>query len=609
MNRPSQEDALCYPIKEASKLQALVEKDNIDAEYDIVDALCDGVSEACPFREDPQMQTDIQCNFDSILITKAGRKFDYEWNVQSGVKADVNGDTDTYIEVVAGDSKEAEIVLRKKGLVGPCEGGKNHKGKSWDIETFNSVPDDECRLMVLARQTKYNEVAHFLPYKLQPSSYTVRANSCHSKHELSIKCYSDAELTVSGAFTLYKSSTEKDRIFGAENEKKVHRNKRELNFEVKRNSAQVLKFNVFEKETVTREKFARNENDAPESTIPLNEQIKGHVSEEAAAILEHINIIKEYDKILDTGMQVFQSLFKEFNKCSRIPLAWEVTFLKTNVNVSAKWVEVPESRRCNYEVAGSIEFSPLISVKFEADFSNTLSYIPFLGPYLGLAGGVLKALNAGEIALKLEVLGSIGMSSDRFILNDSQVPSKLNNSQITVKAMGEVGATIRLYATIKIWTPEFFGISCGGETHMELGVKAKLTDTESVLRELSSYYAKTMSEEQKTALEMQFSAPESKQWWLGFSDGKLMFKTKIGFTGLAIYTKTHAQGGCATTITDVEVPASMQKQAVKDYKMAKENAPKSDFSKKWGGEEEEILCLKGASPLIWQPEFNFFGNS
>lgn len=246
-------------------------------------------------------------------------------------------------------------------------------------------------------------------------------------------------------------------------------------------------------------------------------------------------------------------------------------------------------------------------MKFDWDFTNVLTKIPYLGTALGVTNAFVRAMELGELVTKLEVKGQIGLSSDRFALRTRHIPDKAVTNKLTkLKLNGEIGITLKATASAKKQV-DIWKLQCGGDAKAEAGIKAKLADTETIIGDIYAAYSAKLNEADRAEFQRNAGDPEYKESRFRIEDGRPVLDAKIGFSGLAVYTYTYAQMSCSKTHYRAAAPTYFDRKEDSVLTQTSGSSGKSGYTKTWGDDRDKIQIVVGANPKIWNPHINLFG--
>jgi hypothetical protein len=580
-----------YSILSADDLQCQADESVKNITFTGSTTSCNSTVQSCPLAPKNQntLPENKNCTFTGVKASKSNRKFDYAWNKTEGVVKDGNNDLENLYEIVSGDTKISEVSIEKIGLAGPCTEQK-HKGKSWDIEGYPSLPDNKINVKLPVPKLKNTDFQNYLSVNYPGKSYSIGAIKCSGSQTFIIKCYPDTEFKLSGSFTLIEGSFGQT-TYTDESKSKIG-SKGELNVEIKRNGAQAFKVNLLEYENsgkTEKTKFDENTSDSYN-------------------LVKFLKIIPELKQKWQNFSEVKDKIFTVFNKSSNNKISFKIVFFKAQVDVTAKWIEIAASRYCDFQFLGTIKLAPILSIDVDFDFTNLVTNIPYFGTALALVDAFLETFKIGDLFIKLAIKGQVGLTADAIDIRTRNVYDKYKNQEIYLT--GEIGVTLKACAqgniNIDVWR-----IHCGGEAKAEAGIKAKFADTETIYKEIKDYVLKRQNKDEIKELSG-LEDPATRKSNLYFSGGKLFVKAKIGFSGLIIYTIAYAQGSCSiTTYKKTTKPSSFNQPVGEGSVLTTEsqkNQTASGGQKKWGSEEEKIQAVIWADPLIWSPDINIFGN-
>jgi len=597
-----------YTIDDADALQCKVENQTSNINYTASDNSCNSTTQSCPnaIQANKNTKENINCDFAVLKASKSGRNFEYSWSKSGGISKDGNNDVNGVYEIISGDTKIAELTIVKDMMVGPCLEFK-HKGKSWDIEGYTKLDDKQITIKLPVPKPKVLSVQYFLPSDFSGKDYRINAIKCGGSQSILVKCYPDTELKLVGNFTFFEGNVSKTTYTGKE-KNKVAEKEGGISLELKRNGAQSFKVDLFKYENSKTHEKSAYQGDYSKSAAGQYTDAKnqGAYSNEELEALKTFKALEEYRTKWNDFFALKDKLFSEFDNSATTPISFNITFLKAVLNLTAKWIEIPKSRYCDFQFSGNFSFSPLLSINVDFDFTKYITYIPYIGSVLALTDAFLETFKLGDLAIKFEIKGQIGLSSNFIDIRKRKIADSTNNSGITLT--GEIGVTLRAYAKGKI-TVDKWHIKCGGEAIAEAGLKAKLADTETIYKEIKDSWIKKLNKQEKSDF-VKLEDPEIRKSRLSFENGKIILTPKIGFSGLLIYTIAYAQAACSITSNNKDAPQIFEQSGsgspliITDTK----NQVTHGVSFESGSKEEKVHTVLFPNPLIWQPKINLLGN-
>lgn len=572
-----------------------------------------------PDGEEKKEEEKEDCNFTQLRIEKTERNYTYEWSQSSGIAADANEDTTNLIEVVAGDKEEAAatVTISKPDLVGPCTSGKTHKGKSWDLECKNATDDGKVELKVCAKESNWRQLDFYMPARISGREYPIKAIKCGGWRRVTVAAYPDTELSLDGQFAFLKGSVSLD-----EDEVNVagSKNTRELNLELKRNGKQVFKTDLFKTKIGKALKASEHEGDFSKTyKYKLNEAKKQSSPSDSDAKKEELKFLEIF-AMLENLVDKFEKFNRikgdvlgNFKKARPNSLDFELDFMVFSGKIAAKWIEVPNSRYCDYEVNGSLSIDPIFKLKFSWDFTNKLGAIPYLGPAVVITKGFLKTFDLGDVALKLECNGDIGLKSTPIKLRKRGIGDKELRKDKVLTLSGEVGLTLKALAHGKMQADIFF-VKMGGEAHAEAGLRAKFADSARLYdqlkaaRESQLKKAKSRKEQRELKKKLKglesYKKPESRESVLKFQNDNLVCAAKIGFSGFQVYTITYAQLSVAVTHSNQQSAPLYRQRGKVVTETTNESGTDRSFGKTFskGSKDEVVHGIVLDKVVMWEPE-------
>lgn len=595
-----------YSIVSSDDLQCKVDESSKKITYTGSTNSCSSAVQGCPFTPKTQSPPENKnCTFTGIIASKSNRKFDYAWNKTEGVVKDGNKDSENIFEIISGDTKVSEVSIEKNGLAGPCTEQK-HKGKSWDIEGYPNLDDKKISIKLPMPKADWLTLQYYLPSNFSGKEYQIKAIKCGGSQAISIKCYPDTQLKLSGSFTFFDGTISHSRFDDTETNKSGK--KGEVFLELMRNGAQSFKVDVLKYENTKKYETSTYSGDYSQTGTAKYNQAKadGTHSKEELQALKTFKSFQEYQTKWNNFFEIKEKLFGEFDKCAKNPISFNVTFLKAKLDFSAGWIEIPASRYCDFQYKGNFSFSPLLSITVDWDFTNLVTYVPYIGQLLMLTKLFLQKFNLGELAIKFEIRGQIGVSSDFIDVRLRNIHDVYKDSVVSLN--GEIGVTLRAYAKGNVKIDRFF-IKCGGEAQAEAGCKAKLGDTDTIYNDLKDYMKDKKDSKGKETFN-KLENPESRKSKLYFKNGKLILNAKIGFSGLIIYTIAYVEGSCSANYHNSDPPESFSQQGAGSTLTisSPKNTSSGGLTLSLGSKEENVHTVILANPLIWSPEINMFGN-
>jgi hypothetical protein len=422
-----------------------------------------------------------------------------------------------------------------------------------------------------------------MPYAISPRVYNVKATRCGGGHTVKLRCYPDTELNMTYNFTLYDGETSKSKELDSKKDTVEHKSKdksHKFDIELRRNATQSFKINVLNFE---KEKSSNLEAKEAYNLFKIIRQLREKV--------------KEFEKI---RKKVFGDL-ENCNTSHDRTFTTQVVLLNLEGEIKTKWLEIAGSRFCDWEASGQIKCNPLLSISLSWDFDNLITSVPVIGPYLGLTDLFLEKFDLGDLAVKLEVKGSLGLSSKQFIFRKYDIVDKSQKKgESLLSFSGEIEVTLKAYAKGKFQIDTWI-ISAGGEAHAEVGSKGKFGDAESIYNTVNEYVQDIWSDKEKKAFEKKYGDKKKRESKWVFENG-IQFHPTIGFSGLAIYTILYAEAGFSATTYKAETPGRFGDAGPK----AKvEDSKKHGWSTSWGDKKEKYHAVIGAYPILFKPEINF----
>lgn len=645
-----------YGPQDVAELDAAVNADLENVEFNASES--NAPVQGCPLCDAATQNQDVQnvaeeqnedCTFTTLKMTKSGRKFDFELSCDTGVLPDANGSVDNIFEVVSGDKKSVMVKVEKPDLVGPCA-EHNHIGNSWDVEGEDALADAGQEIEVFAFKSNPLKLEHYLPFNHEPKRRSVIAISCGTLRRLYIKAYPDTELKLSGDFILFDASATMDDDV---NVKSGQAGK--LNLELKRNKKRIFKRDLVRWDNKQSRTYplpgggqstpapatpdpdqsstgpsgqsgstpgpaAQNSataTPAPSTATTGSPASAGGETQEETVASELFGVFQELKEKFENFRTIQKQVFKNFNDVSPKPLKLDLKLFNFNGKIGAKWLEVPGSRYCDYEFAGSLNLNPLFSMKFTWDFTNLTGAIPYLGQAILGTKGLLKAFDAGDLSLRMECLGEVKMKADNIKIRKKKIGDATLKDYQTLKSEGRVGVTLKAQvnatAQLDIWM-----LKVGGTAHAEAGLRSMFADSDTIYKKLRparerqlelAKGARKRKELEKIIADLdQYSDPAKRECRLYIDQGKLICNTRIGFTGFLVYSIVHAQAGISLTSSGGDRPvyqqagAGIAKDVIKDYyDMGR--------SGKWGSKKEKLHGIILSRPVLWDPEFTLLGES
>ena len=259
-------------------------------------------------------------------------------------------------------------------------------------------------------------------------------------------------------------------------------------------------------------------------------------------------------------------------KSSKVPIGFSLKFLNFEGKIEAGWNEIPNTRFCDFEIKGGFKLDPIISVTVDFEFTNLITSIPYFGQAVKVVDVFLEAFEIGDIAVKLEITGAIKMECKDSVLHAKneyreKVESKhaAAEKDSNLKVFGEVEFCLKALARGKWNSPDSWALSAGADVHAEAGLKGRVAASKEIWEELHGAYEKELNalgyfqfskkdELKEKLLELEALKQNGLENEVVGHNGKLIAQTRVGFSGLIVYTICYAELSVSLTTYKAEPP-------------------------------------------------------
>lgn len=399
--------------KQSSNLPVPVSKPVITA--------CSGNQQPTQGKKDPN----IKCNFSSVTVEKAGRKYTLkiDKNTPSG---------ENVLEIVAGPYiNTQDVTVTVNGLEGPCIDG--HKNKVMDLVNPKPISKSDTVLKFKAASFYYIPFVDSLwPSGAPWKTYDIPISTCNGKKSAIIKVYPDIEYDFKINFNPNKTS------------KGFHNGVFQLDKE-----GVELKITGSVKQDTVQLKFEK----------------------------KFESVIKAISTA-STFLQQVKKMTSTFNSSIEI----EYKYVNLDIGVKGKWIEIEGSPKCGYECKFDMGMNPVFGIGVSVDaLGIAIESIPGFGVILGRIKKYFEKSGIGKIKLTLKLNGEIScnfIGIKKVTQKNIEATACDTSGEITAGVKGEISLSSEKYSGDTFAAEA--GAEAGGEAKIKLGAKIVANDKQKI---------------------------------------------------------------------------------------------------------------------------------